>query len=284
MSSGARSAYGYDSGGFLTSLKHYDAIGAVVANTSTTRDRAGNILSQVETGPTPGTTSYSLDALYRLSTADYPGAANDELFTYDKVGNRKTYTKGSLTANATTRYYNYTTASNRIQDIRIGSTSGTLESGFTNDFEGRLTSQTGIGAKTLTWDAKSRIKTVGAETYRYDPMDYRIGRSGGSMGNRDYFLEGEHLESEYSGSTLQAKYFRGSSIDELVAGYLLDTDGKLKPYLFHQDQLTSTTAVTGHNGAPSRVRAMGRLVTSSATPERPRTARLIRAEKMTRRG
>ncbi|MFX8937931.1 RHS repeat-associated core domain-containing protein, partial [Acinetobacter baumannii] len=42
--------------------------------------------------------------------------------------------------------------------------------------------------------------------------------------------------------------FRGSSIDELVAGFLYDTDGKLKPYLFHQDALTSNVAITGHNG------------------------------------
>jgi RHS repeat-associated protein len=83
-------------------------------------------------------------------------------------------------------------------------------------------------------------------------MDYRIGRSGGSLGNRSFFLEGEHLESEYSGSQLQARYFRGSTIDELVAAWLLDADGKTRPYLFHQDQVTSTTAISGHNGGTAQ--------------------------------
>jgi RHS repeat-associated protein len=33
-----------------------------------------------------------------------------------------------------------------------------------------------------------------------------------------------------------------------VAAWLLDSDGKTRPYLFHQDQVTSTTAISGHNG------------------------------------
>ncbi|WP_228488064.1 RHS repeat-associated core domain-containing protein [Rhodocyclus gracilis] len=246
---GARMTQQFDANGWLTRLDQYDATNALVSSTTYTRDRVGNITGQTDAS---GTTTFAMDALYRLTQADYPGAANDELFTYDKVGNIKTTTKGSLTANANTRYYNYTAGTNRLAEIRIGSTSGTLESGFTNDFEGRLTAQTGTGAKTLTWDAKGRVKTVGAETYRYDPMDYRIGRSGGSLGNRSYFLEGEHLESEYSGSLLQAKYFRGVSTDELVAAWMYDTDSKLKPFLFHQDQVTSVTAVSGHNGGTTQ--------------------------------
>jgi YD repeat-containing protein len=246
--------YQYDPAGRLLSrvtcaglirLTQYDAANALISDVSYTRDRTGNLLTQTDAA---GTTTYAYDALYRLASADYPGTTNDELFSYDKVGNRKTYTRGSLTANSNTRYYNYVTATNRLLDIRIGSAAGTVESGFTNDFEGRLTSQSGTGAKTLTWDAKGRVKTVGAESYSYDPMDYRIGRSGGALGNRDYFLEGEHLESEYSGSNLHAKYFRGVSTDELVAAWMNDTDGKLKPFLFHHDNVTSTTAVSGHNG------------------------------------
>ena len=248
-SAGARTTSQYDANGWQTRLTQYDAANVLISDTSYTRDRAGNILTQTDAA---GTTTYVYDPLYRLKTADYPGTANDELFTYDKVGNRKTSTKSSLTQNANTRYYNYTTGTNRLLDIRIGSTTGTVESGFTNDFEGRLTAQTGTGAKTFTWDAKSRVKTLtksgATETYTYDPMDYRIGRSGGALGSLDYFLEGEHLESIYSGANLQAKYLRGSSIDELVAGYLYDTDAKLKPYLFHHDNVTSTTAVSGHNG------------------------------------
>ncbi len=246
---GARMTQQFDANGWLTRLTQYDAANALVSDTSYTRDRLGNILTTVDAA---GTTTYAYDPLYRLKTADYPNTTNDELFTYDKAGNRKTATKGSLTANANTRYYNYTTGTNRLVDIRIGSTTGTVESSFTNDFEGRLTSQTGTGAKTLAWDAKGRVKTLTksgtTEAYAYDPTDHRIQRSGGTLGSLDYFLEGEHLESVYSGANLYAKYFRGSRTDELVAGYLYDTDAKLKPFLFHHDNVMSTTAVTGHNG------------------------------------
>nr|WP_255609647.1 RHS repeat domain-containing protein [Methylosinus sp. Sm6] len=242
---GARLTQTFDANGWVTRLSQYDAANARISQTSYTRDRVGNITGRTDAS---GATSYTLDALYRLTSADYPGGADDELFTYDKVGNRKTYTKGALTANADTRYYNYASGSHRLAEIRIGSTSGVLESKFAHDFEGRLTSQTGVGAKTLAWDAKGRVKSVGAETYVYDPLDYRIGRSGGTLGTRDYFLEGEHLESEYSGSALKAKYFRGSSTDELVAAWLTDTDGKLKPYLYHHDPVNSVTALSGHNG------------------------------------
>jgi RHS repeat-associated protein len=72
------------------------------------------------------------------------------------------------------------------------------------------------------------------------------------LGGRSYFLEGEHLESEYSGSNLLAKYFRGASVDELVAAWMVDSDNKLKPFLFHQDQVTSTSAVSGHNGGTTQ--------------------------------
>lgn len=242
---GARSSYQYDANGGLSKLSQYDAANALISDTTYTRDRVGNVLTQADAS---GTTTYTMDALYRLKTADYPGTANDEAFDYDKVGNRKLYTKGSLAPNANTRYYNYTANTNRLAEIRIGSTGGTLESAFTNDFEGRLTSQTGIGAKTLTWDAKGRVKTVGGESYQYDPMDYRIGRSGGSLGNLSYYLEGEHLESVEDSGGLKERYFRGATTDELVAAYLKDTDGKTKPFLFHHDALTSTTAVSGHNG------------------------------------
>ncbi|MDP2787340.1 MAG: RHS repeat-associated core domain-containing protein, partial [Pseudomonadota bacterium] len=257
MSSGAKSVHQYDAAGRLSYLGQYDAAGALIADSLYTRDRLGRVLSQTDLG---APTTYAYDALYRLTTADYPGTTNDELFTYDKVGNRKTHTKGSLTANANTRHYIHEviwdsdiyTPTNRLAAIRIGSTGGTLESSFTFDDEGRMTAQTGPNAKTLTWDAKGRLKTLTksgtAETYAYDPMDYRIGRSGGSLGNLDYYLEGEHLESTYQSGVLKEKYFRGSSTDELVAGYLTDTDGKTKPFLFHQDSLTSTTQVSGHNG------------------------------------
>ena len=264
---GSTTSYVYNAANRLTKI-----IDAANGETVFTYDLAGNRLSVKDAELK--TWSFAYDDLGRLtSETDHNGKtvsykpdeagnvwektnhlAEVTRIAYDKakVGNRKTATKGSLMANSNTRYYNYTTGTNRLLDIRIGSTTGTVESSFTHDFEGRLTGQTGIGAKTLSWDAKGRVKTLGAETYAYDPMDYRIGRSGGTLGSLDYFLEGEHLESVYSGANLYAKYLRGSSTDELVAGYLYDTDSKLKPFLFHHDNVTSTTAVSGHTSTIRR--------------------------------
>jgi RHS repeat-associated protein len=268
MSSGARSIYAYDNGGWLSSLTHYDAAGNQVSTQSTNRDRLGHITTLTTAA---GATNYTLDALYRLTTVAAPTAANSEAFSYDHIGNRLTATRGGTSIGATgstTRYYNYYAATvtaapvglngaytqtynNRLKEVRIGSASGTLDSSLTFDNEGRLTAQTGTGAKTLTWDPKSRVASVTTgsttESYAYDPMDHRIQRSGGSLGNLSYYLEGDHLESVYSGGTLQEKYFRGSTIDELVAGYTY-LSGSLTPFMFHHDQVMSVSATTKTNG------------------------------------
>ncbi|MDP2787524.1 MAG: DUF6531 domain-containing protein, partial [Pseudomonadota bacterium] len=283
---GVHANYAYDANGQLTRLTQYDAADALIADSTYTRDRVGHILSQTDLG---ALTSYTYDALYRLTSADYPGATNDELFTYDKVGNRKTYTKGSLTANANTRYYGYVTGSNRLADIRIGSTAGAIERCYNHDDEGRLYFTTNIvnGSSTcnnlqqlFNWDAKGRLTALwrlGADgaleiyAYQYDPADQRIARSG-PQGSLDYYLEGEHLESVYQSGNLKEKYFRGSSTDELVAGYLTDSDGKMKPFLFHQDSLTSTTQVSGHNGGVIQSATYGAfgnlLATTGSSPNR----------------
>ena len=90
MSSGARSIYAYDNGGWLSSLMHYDSVGATVGSQSYNRDRLGHITTLTNSG---AATNYTLDALYRLTTVDAPGTSNDEAFDYDKVGNRVHYTK-----------------------------------------------------------------------------------------------------------------------------------------------------------------------------------------------
>jgi RHS repeat-associated protein len=243
-SNGARTLYDYDANGWMNRMRHFDAANTAVADTSYGRDRLGFVTSQSDAS---GTSSYTLDPLNRLTGADRPGTADDEGFTYDKVGNRNTYTFRGIS-----RHYIYQAGTNRLAEVRIGAPTGTLESSFGYDNEGRLTSQAGVGAKTLLWDAKGRVRSVGGESYRYDPMNYRIGRSGSGLGSLDYFLEGEHLESVYSGTgQLKEKYFRGRGTDELVAAFQ-DGGGVLKPFLFHQDALTSTIQLTSHNGGTAQ--------------------------------
>ncbi|ANE58013.1 RHS repeat protein [Methylomonas sp. DH-1] len=136
LSNGAITNYGWDAAGRLTQLKNTTITGQLVNNTGYTRDRIGNVLTQTEAGGTgqpTGITGYSYDPEYRLLTADYPGTANDEAFSYDKVGNRKTYTKAGAT-----KYYNVD-AGNRLKDIRTGSTTGTVYESYGYDDNGSLT-------------------------------------------------------------------------------------------------------------------------------------------------
>lgn len=116
MSSGARSLYGYDAGGRLASLAHQDGVGATVTEQAYSRDRVGNITAITATAvPVTGTTHYTLDALYRLTQVDAPDAANDEAFSYDRLGNCLIHTRGSVTVGASgagivSKYSIYTAA------------------------------------------------------------------------------------------------------------------------------------------------------------------------------
>ncbi|HEY4213697.1 MAG TPA: RHS repeat-associated core domain-containing protein [Steroidobacteraceae bacterium] len=260
LSNDARTEYSWDPNGWLSGLKMVTANGTVLSNTTYLRDRVGNILTQVDSA---GTTSFVYDALYRLTSADYPGSANDEFFTYDGVGNRQTHTLGGQV-----HAYQYPANSDRLQAVRTGSLSGAIEKSFLYDDEGRMTTQNGTGARTMTWDQKNRVRTVSvagqAVTMLYDPLDYRIGRLGGTLGARDYYLEGEHLEAEYTSGTLQAKYFRGINTDELVAGFTL-SGGTLVPSIFHHDQLVSVTGISAHHGPAVQTMKFGPFGTTQST-------------------
>jgi YD repeat-containing protein len=46
MSSGASTQYEYDKNGWISRLRHFDAVNALISDTSYVRDRMGNILNQ----------------------------------------------------------------------------------------------------------------------------------------------------------------------------------------------------------------------------------------------
>ena len=244
LSNGAKTSYGWDDDDRLTNLVSTSANATQVSNVSYTRDRIGNILTANDLD---GLTTYTYDALYQLKTADYPGTANDESFVYDAVGNRSTHTKGTAV-----HAYEYFASSNRLKAIHTASLTGAIEKAFAYNDEGQLTAQTGIGAKTLTWDQKGRPKAISpsgftSNTFGYDPMDRRITRSD-SHGNQSELLEGDHLEAIYSGATLQAKYMRGAVIDEVVNGYQFDAGGNWTNATYHHDRLQSVQGLSGHDG------------------------------------
>ena len=151
LSNNARTSYGWDDDGRLASLVSVSANGTPVSNAAYTRDRVGNLLTAADLD---GLTSYSYDPLYRLSSADYPGTAFDESFTYDAVGNRQLHTKGGAV-----HAYEYYPGSNRLKAVHAVTIAGAIEKGFTYNDEGQLTSQTGSGAKTISWDQKAAQRT-----------------------------------------------------------------------------------------------------------------------------
>ncbi|MCK9609517.1 MAG: RHS repeat-associated core domain-containing protein [Methylomonas sp.] len=261
LSNGAITHYDWDAAGRLTQLKNTTLTGGLVNDTGYTRDRLGNILSQTDDvqgctnvagagcagattnalGQITGTTVFSYDPENRLKTADNPGTAFDESFSYDKVGNRKTHT-----LNGSTQYYNVD-AGNRLKDIRSGSPTGTIFESYGYDDNGSLTSVSGNRNLTLTWDANNRVKQINSTQYRYDPKGYRIEKTG-SQTTR-YYLEGEHLEAVYDGNgALRDQYLRGTVIDEVVNGYHRDADNVMVNTTYHHDALQSVLGQSAHDG------------------------------------
>jgi RHS repeat-associated protein len=193
-------------------------------------------------------------------------------------------TNGGLVNQPTTTPRHAYHRNNNRPTVKTGSATGPTESSFTYD-EGRMTSQTSSlpgQTKTITWTQKGQAKTISpagkpASTYGYDPMDLKVARTGGA-GNRDYYLEGEHLEAEYSGANLQARYFRGSSTDELLASWVLDASGKDTPSIYLHNHLNSVTTTTQADGTPSQIQrfsAFGQQQTLPGTTSATTTNRLM---------
>ena len=138
-------------------------------------------MSQTEaagSGQPTGTTVFSYDPEYRLLTADYPGTSDDEAYSYDKVGNRKTLTQGALTLTANSLFYSYN-AGNWLTGIKKASATppftgtGPVYESYLYDPNGSLLKITGNRKLTLTWDANNRVSKLNTTSYDYDPAGYR---------------------------------------------------------------------------------------------------------------
>jgi len=156
LSNRARTDYAYDDDNRLTGLLNVSAGDKLSQSQTYTHDRLGNILTITDAA---GTTTFTYDALYRLTTADYPGTTNDQSFTYDAVGNRLTHTTA-----AGTRHSIYNNAVNRLNEVRQGSTGGALVYRYVYDDAGNRVEKRD-GANTLlqscAYDQKNRITTLG---------------------------------------------------------------------------------------------------------------------------
>ncbi|WP_347989699.1 RHS repeat-associated core domain-containing protein [Methylomonas sp. AM2-LC] len=251
LSNGAKTSYKYDAGGRLSSLVNSTITNALVNSTTYTRDAIGNILTAIEasgTSQVAGSSTFTYDPEYRLLTAAYPTTTNNETITYDPVGNRTKYIKGS-----TTLFYNVN-AANRYTTTNTTSATGPVYETYTYDKNGSLTNITGNRTLTLTWDAHNRASQiqVGAilpYSYQYDINSYRILKNlGATTSINNYYLENGKLESIYDNSgNVQAKYMRGSVIDEVVNGYQTNS-GAMTNYTYHHDALESVLGQSGNTG------------------------------------
>ena len=248
LSNRAKTSYLYDDDNRLVELKNTSAGDKYFQTATYTHDNIGNIKSITDAS---GTVSFTYDALYRLTDADYPGTADDVTYTYDGVGNRLTRTDA-----AGTLHYIHNNQGNRVDEVREGSVGGPIRYRYVYDDEGNRIEKRD-GADTLiqsyVYDQKNRISALTTLTdthyFAYDPNDYRIKKEDSGQ-TRKYLLEGEHYEAVYDATdALIAKYLRGVVVDEIVYGYYYDEFGKKTNYTFHHDHLRSVVALTAHEGS-----------------------------------
>jgi len=249
LSSGAATLYNYSVDGLLTSLKQLGADGRVVDERSYSHDELGNITQLIVNGSE--SINYAYDPAYRLLGADSSVNTHDVAYSYDRVGNRKT-----KIANGALQHYIYSNG-NRLDEVRQTAVDGALVYRFDYDANGSMTAKYDGADQQLLHVAydQRRLATVMGPTpqatgtrFSYDANAYRIGKES-SAATKNYYLEGEHLESVYDANNeLQANYLRGAVVDEIINGFERNVGGELQNRSFHHDQVNSLVAQTDHNG------------------------------------
>ncbi|MCP4491169.1 MAG: hypothetical protein GY820_28210 [Gammaproteobacteria bacterium] len=261
--------YNYDKDGFLLKITQRSADGSIIDDRTYGHDDVGNITTVTTASEV---IAYSYDPVYRLLNADSTINTNDQNWTYDDVGNRKTMLK-----DGTNYYYNYNNNGNRLDDIRTGSPTGTIVNSYDYDDNGsRIAKRNAIGGivETYQYDQRRLIEQINTgsdnSSFSYDSNAYRIGKITPTQTNQ-YLLEGEHPESTYDAfNQLKASYLRGVVVDEIINGFERDTDGKLVNRSFHHDQVNSVIATTDHTGVAMQTNKYGPFGQSQAIGDRPR--------------
>jgi RHS repeat-associated protein len=248
LSNGSATLYQYDKDGMLIKLSQRSADGTIIDERVYTRDDVGNITGVSVAGGE--VVQYSYDPVYRLTTVTSSVPGNNISYTYDSVGNRtsKTDSTGSY-------HYVYNNSGNRLDEVRVGSVTGSIRYSFEYDGNGSRTAKkddSGAVVESYLYDQRRLISsiTTGSVTtsFAYDPNAYRIQKKSGANEN-NYFLEAEHLEAVYDETgTLKATYLRGVVVDEIIGGLEKDMSGDMRYQSYHHDQVNSVTALTDHNG------------------------------------
>ncbi|MBX3414202.1 MAG: RHS repeat protein [Pirellulales bacterium] len=230
-SNGVTSDFTYNDRGQLTSLVHAGVGAGSISHAYTYQGPRVQTYTNVH-----GTVTYGYDNLDQLKSANWPGSANDENYSYDEAGNRTLDGASSYTVGVNNRLvsdgvyrYGYDAEGNRTSRYVDADSSGTLNAGDTDvtlyDYDHRnrlakVTHKPSFGA------ANDRVIS-----YLYDPFDRRIGRDldadgNGTIDRRERWVNDgseailEFVDPDGTGPAAMAlskRFLNGPAVDQILA-------------------------------------------------------------------
>ncbi|MBX3414200.1 MAG: HNH endonuclease [Pirellulales bacterium] len=230
-SNGVTSDFNYNDRGQLTSLVHAGVGAGSISHAYTYQGPRVATYTNVH-----GTVTYGYDHLDQLKSANWPGSANDENYSYDDAGNRTLDGALSYTVGVNNRLlsdgtytYQYDAEGNLTQRYVDVDASGTLNSGDTD-------------VTLYDYDHKNRLAKVTHKpsfsaandqviSYLYDHFDRRIGRDldadgNGTIDRRERWVNDgseailEFLDPDGDGPAAMAlskRFLNGPAVDQILA-------------------------------------------------------------------
>jgi RHS repeat-associated protein len=227
---GVNTSYQYDALSRLLAITH-QASGTTVDGAGYAYDFAGNRTAKGNFLD-GSMEQYTYDPIYQLTQVTHNSTVS-ETYAYDAVGNRlSSLTVPSLTYNG----------SNELLS--------TSRSSYTYDNNGNLVSKTNSSGTTgFTWDYENRLTSVtlpgsgGTVTFKYDPFGRRIQKNG-QAGTTNYLYDGANAVTDVNASgAVVASYTQGSGVDEPLTSVTA-----VGTAFFEADGLGSITSLSGASG------------------------------------
>ncbi len=235
-SNGTYAAYEYDADNRLSSVKNYNASGALLDSYAYSYDANGNITSVATNN---GTISYQYDALNRLTQENLLDGTVIT-YQYDAVGNRtqKAVTQGG---NTTTTTYTY-------------------------DAWNELTA---VNGQAYTYDANGNLTSNGAKTFIYDAENHltQVKDSGGnSLATFTYDYQGKRTSMTTTGGTIYFHYngdkviYETDANNNIVSEYSYNAQSQ--PVTMTKNGATYYYQLNGHGDVTKLTDASGNVVAS----------------------